>query len=81
MRAVSLPALVIAALLVLLVGHQGTQPESRGYSGLLAATVAVGVLGLGILVDVATPAPWIPVGVQQSHDAARDRAAGAQVMR
>jgi hypothetical protein len=52
------------ALLFLVAGHRGAQPESSWYGTRFAAYVAAGAIGLGILLDIATPAPWIAVGMQ-----------------
>ncbi len=55
---------LVLALLLVLAGQRGPQPEASGYSVLFAAYVVAGGLGLGILVDIATPTPWLLVGVQ-----------------
>jgi hypothetical protein len=55
---------LVLALLLVLAGHSGPQPEASGYGLLAAAYVVAGGLGLGILVDLATPTPWLLVGAQ-----------------
>ncbi|HEY7682007.1 MAG TPA: hypothetical protein VH879_05150 [Gemmatimonadales bacterium] len=54
---------LLLALLPLLARSRGGQPESTGDAALLAAYLAGGALALGILIDIATPAPWVPVEV------------------
>lgn len=51
-------AALFFGLLLFVAGHRGSQPEDNGYGVLLGLTVGVGALGLGILADIATPAPW-----------------------
>jgi hypothetical protein len=52
------------ALLIVLAGHGGPQPESGGYGLLFAGYVVAGALGLGILVDLASSTPWLLAGVR-----------------
>jgi hypothetical protein len=49
------------AALMLVAGHRGSQPESGSYGALFALTLGAGAFGLGVLIDSATPAPWIPL--------------------
>lgn len=55
---------VTLGALMLLAGSQGAQPESNGEAAVIALVLAGGGLGLGIVADMISPAPWIPLQVR-----------------